>query len=1123
MTKSMFLKRLWILTITFFVCAAPLLAQFRSSIEGTVSDASGAVLADVSVELTNTATGITQTVQTSTAGVFRFPTLPPGTYTLKASKQGFQSLSQENVSLLAQESRTVPFVLKVGSVQETVTVTSEAAAIQLAESKIGADISAKEITELPLSGRNVFNMVSFTPGVTGVGQASGGAFDNSVFSLVNGGNTNANGQRGDANAFYLDNTFATSNPDPGVYNLTPNPDSIEEFHVSVNDYSAEYGHSGGLVIQAVTKSGSNKLHGSLFEYHTDNKLTSRNEFQNTKDPLTGRYFPVSRRNEFGGAVGGPIQKDKMFFFFSWDQLISAQATTIQQTVEDPDFVNFMKTNFPNNLSTHLMTTYPASIQGVVPGSVLTVNDLYKDPTTGQPLCATLGPPVAGMPCNLNLVETTTDSFAPKNNGLQWNVRIDRYFRDSKDRVNGNYFRKTPNTITANVRPAFANPNAFAGITNYANLDWTHTFSNTMVNDAAFGITRISGLGTCNQCQVPPIGIDAIAAGFGNGFAPAEFIQNDFHWRDVLSFTHGKHNFKAGLEIFRDQENDLFNGPQLRPSYQFSNNSPTGKINSIFDFANDQPTSETNINFDLRTGGPAFQDVGYRSTTFGYFLQDDYKVKSNLSINAGIRWDFSSNPNEITGRMTNIILGSGTNLFNQVQGASVQIVPDLLKTHRIGYFAPRLGFAWDPTKQGKLSIRGGMGVFYNRWPNKVWSDPTRGNPPFEAGTGAFLGTAGPQPAYGLCQTADQPFNCVIPTGLPIGLNARGGALDNSSSIGGTIPDLKYSYNIGRFLGAQYAITPNWVVEGNYTGSHDVHLYVNTDRNRCFGCFDPVTGSRIGLQPNPFFVSVNLTDNSGWSYHNGGTFSLLHRFSKGSTFQVAYTFGSTTSNVDAPTPGHDSSFATVYNPYDPNFQKGPAAFDIKQALTMHGVWELPRLSNMNAFTRGFLGGWQLTGSASFQGGYPYTVQDCNHSPDGGVTCVLPNVTASAKGKTCDRSQFLTGCLDAAAFSLPCAVNANNRLDCTSGVWEGDTGRNSFRGPGYANVDFSTMKYFQIPWFTHEGARLQIRGEFFNLFNRVNLNTVNNDLALVAGTSTNPNFTKAQGVYNPRTIQIGARIEF
>ncbi len=732
------------------------MAQFRSSIEGTVSDASGAVLADVSVELTNTATGISQIVQTSSSGVFRFPTLPPGTYTIKAAKPGFQTLTQENVSLLAQETRTVPMVMKVGQVQETVTVTSEAAAIQLAESKIGADISAKEITALPLSGRNVFNMVSLTPGVTGVGQASGGAFDNSVFSLVNGGNTNANGQRGDANAFYLDNTFATSNPDPGVYNLSPNPDSIEEFHVSVNDYSAEYGHSGGLVIQAVTKSGSNRLHGSLFEYHNDNILTARNEFQNTKDPLTGRYFPVSRRNEFGGSIGGPIQKDKMFFFFSWDQLISAQATTIQQTVESPDFVNFMKTNFPNNLSTHLLTTYPASIQAVVPGSVLTVNDLYKDPTTGAPLCGTLGPPVAGMPCDLNLVETTTDSFAPKNNGLQWNVRIDRYFRNSRDRVNGNYFRKTPDTVSANVRPAFANLNAFAGITNYANLDWTHTFSNTMVNDAAFGITRISGLGTCNQCQVPPIGIDAIQAGFGNGFAPAEFIQNDFHWRDVLSFTHGKHNFKAGLEIFRDQENDLFNGPQLRPSYQFSNNSPTGKINSIFDFANDQPTSENNINFDLRTGGPAFQDVGYRSTTYGYFLQDDIKVKSNLSINAGIRWDFSSNPNEITGRMTNIILPTGSNLFTQVQGASVQIVPDLLKTHRIGYFAPRLGFAWDPTKQGKLSIRGGMGVFYNRWPNKVWSDPTRGP----------IHPSRPAPALFWVRQAHSLFtDCAKPTSVP----------------------------------------------------------------------------------------------------------------------------------------------------------------------------------------------------------------------------------------------------------------------------------------------------------------------------------------------------------------------
>jgi hypothetical protein len=1106
----------------FLLASNPLWAQFRSSVEGTVADSSGALVAGAQVTLTNQETGVAETSASNDAGVYRFPSLGPGQYTVTATKPGFETFKQENITLAAEETRTVPLVLKVGQTQETVTVTTEAAAVQLSESKIATDITSKEITELPLTGRNIFDLVSMTPGVTGIGQASTGAFDNNVFSLVNGGQTNANGQRGDANAFYLDNTYATSNPDPGSYNLTPNPDSIAELHVSVNDYSAEYGHSAGLMIQAVTKSGTNQFHGSLFEYHTDNDLEA------------GQYgvargtVPASRRNEFGGSIGGPIQKDKMFAFFSWDQLKSNAAGVLNGVVETPDFVKFMTTNFPNNLSTQLMTKYPATI--VNPSAIQTVQDL-------DPNCATAAP-VAGIPCNLDVEENVSQSVAPANNGLQWTLRVDRYLRDSKDRINGSFFRKTPNVISPNLRPAFDTLNAFAGITNYGNLDWTHTFSPNMLNDAAFGVTRISGLGVCNQCQVPPINIGNLT-GFGTGFAPAEFLQNDFHWRDVLSYNHGKHAWKAGLEIFRDQENDLFSGPQLRPSYNFINNSPTGAVNALFDFANDAPAQEQNINFNLITGGPAAQNVGYRTSTFGFFVQDDYKIKSNFSINAGLRWDFTSNPYEVNNRMTNIILGSGSNLEQQIAGASVAVVPHLYKDNRIGYFAPRLGFAWDPTKQGKLSIRGGMGVFFNRAPNKVWSDAVRGNPPFEGGPiTATLGAPGPQPAYGLCQLAVNPFNCDIPTGLPIGLNPGGGALPGAgiSSAGGTLPNLKTSYNIARFVGVQYGITPSWIAEADYSGSHDVHLYVNTDMNRCFGCFNPITGSQIGFTPNANFLALNLTTNSGWSYYNGGTFSILHRFSHSFTVQAAYTLGHTQSDVDSVITGHNSSYGTVYNPYNPSAQAGPAAFDIQHGFTLHGVWELPKLSGMNPVVRSVLGGWQFSGAANLEGGYPYTVQDCNHSPDGvggvdgdadmgGPDCVLPNVTAAMAGKGCGNAGFKAGCLTAAAFSDPCPLNASGQLNCTSGQWEGNSGRNAFRGPGFADVDFSSAKYFRIPWFTKEGARLQIRGEFFNLLNRVNLNpsTMSTNLAIVGTTSTNPNFTKALGAYNPRTVQVGARIEF
>jgi Carboxypeptidase regulatory-like domain/TonB dependent receptor len=1098
----------------------PLFGQFRSSIEGTVSDTSGAVVPDTKVVLTNTDNGVTQTAQSNNTGYFRFPSLGPGNYKLTASKQGFQTLNQENISLLAQEIRTVPMVMKVGQIQESVTVTTESTPVQLSEAKIASDISARELHELPLAGRNVLNVLSETPGVTGVGTAQQTAGGTDIFSLVNNPFNNANGQRGDGNSFYVDNTLATSNPDPGSYNLTPNPDSVQELHVAVNDYSAESGRSGSLVIQAVTKSGTNQFHGSLFEYHQDNKLTARNHFQSTPDS-SGRFFPAFRRNEFGGSVGGPIQKDKMFFFFSWDQKRSSSPTTITSTVEHPDFVNFMKTNFPNNTSTTLMNNFPAvTVHGFEPGSVQTAQDL-------DPNCSIAGPPVAGMPCNLNILGTTVNTFSLPNNGLQWNVRIDRYFRDSKDRVYGNFYRKTPDTISPNVRPAFNNKNSFAGTTNYINLDWTHTFSPNMVNDAAVGFTRISGLGSCSHCEVP--GIFSHLADFGTGFAPAEFIQNDFHWRDVLSFTHGRHALKVGFDIFRDQENDLFNGPTERPSFVFVDNNSVTHLDSVFDFANDRPTQEPGISFDLRTGALANQSIGYRSSNFGFFMQDDWKAKSNLSINYGLRWDFNSNPNEINGQMSQVILGQGSNLLQQISNASVQIVPSLLRTHRIGYLAPRLSFAWDPTREGKLSIRGGIGVFFTRAPNIVWSDAIRGNPPFIGNVTADIQQAGPQPGpFQVCGSASPPFNCSIPSDFSsvIGLNARGGASASLSAVGGTDPGLRQAYSINRFFGAQYALTPNWIFEADYTGSQSVHLYAMTDRNRCLGCID---SSGAAVRPNPFFANITFTNNDAWSHANGATFSVLHRFSQAFSFQAAFNIIRVTSVLDSTDVGRASSQARVFDPYNLNLQRGPSSFEVPQSFTVHGLWELPRLSRMNPVLRGIFGGWQWSGALSLQAGYPYTVFDCTHSPDGAGGCVLPNVAASERGKNCGVRGFLNGCLDPTAFTLPCPLNANGVLNCGSGPWEGNVGRNSFRGPGFANVDFSTMKYFQIPWFSKEGARLQIRGEFFNLFNRTNLqmqDATDTDLALdsVSGTtSLNSNFGKATGIYNPRTIQVGVRLEF
>src|SRR5438128_1657341 len=446
MKKFSYLGKFGLFALFLSLCSFQASAQFKSAIEGTVTDSSGGVVVDAQVTLTNVDTSVSRTVPTNADGIFRFPSLGPGHYKVTVTKQGFATVEQENITLAAEEIRTVPLTLKPGAATETVIITAESNPIQLSEAKITGDISAQETSQLPLPGGNVGVIPSQIPGVTGTALASGNNTDNDIFGLVNAPKVNGGGQRGEGNAFYVDNTLANSNPDPGVFNITPNPDSIQEIHVTVNDYSAETGRSSGLTIQSISKSGTNEFHGSLFEYHQDNRLWAHNALSG------GQAVPVFHRNEFGGSLGGAILKNKLFGFFSWDQKKSGQPMVFQDTIETPDLVNYVKTNFPNNLSTQLLTSFPATSHGFIPGTVQTVQDV-------DPNCASQ-PPIAGIPCNLPLFGTTTESFSGYDNGTQWNSRVD--FNLSKDRFYGNFYRKVHHTQGISTRPPFAPTESFAG-------------------------------------------------------------------------------------------------------------------------------------------------------------------------------------------------------------------------------------------------------------------------------------------------------------------------------------------------------------------------------------------------------------------------------------------------------------------------------------------------------------------------------------------------------------------------------------------------------------------------------------------------------------------------------------
>ncbi len=1090
---------LWTLILPLFICSQLAFGQYSSNLQGQVTDPSGAVVPGATVQLTSVATQVSQSLTTDPGGNYRFNSLAPGDYQATVSASGFDT---EVVKLTLQTGQTVnlPVTLTLAGTRQTVEVSSRAALLDTADSRLEATIGSQELHTLPLQGRNFLGLASVTPGVTGLGVIVGsspGSCSSGLASTIPDNfatelpvEASANGKTLLSNMFLLDGLDVTSNIDGGNLNLTPNPDSIQEVTTETNDFSVEYGRNSSIVIKMTTKSGADQYHGSLSDFFSDQHLWARSEF-------TGPAYASFLSNNFSGSIGGPVIPGRhTYFFFSMEPLRSTFSTGNQAyTFEDPQFVNWAQQNFPNSLGTKLLTSYPikTSASGVV---AETGQDIF--PGT----CGTAA--IANLPCNLAMIDSGTFEASPYRNGLEWNTRIDTYF--AKDRLYGNFYRMTHDDQSPSIRTGFDSTNRYTSTS--LQLNETHTFSSRTLNEAMFGLARVEGF-CCRTTHhtVPSVSVVGMGAGFGVGFADGDFIQHNYRWRDVLTMVRGTHTFKFGYDGWHGDDVALFATAFSIPNFQFNN---------LLELVQDNPYLETNLAYDPLTGQAAKGNYLYAKTSHGAFVQDIWKTKPNLTLTLGIRWDNYGNPYPESGTvLANFFFGSGSTQAEQVTNGVMKQIRHVYSSSINGY-SPRIGVAWDPTGKGTWAVRGGFGVYHDWMTLGADENNLKGNPPgFIFPT--FLRGTTTLPIFALGASNTYPFGFPYPTLPPTTLDAHGGLVGDQLAVGAINLNLGAPRTYNYSVSVEHRLPGQLIASAGYSGSHSYDQLTGcgvrqgcegTDINRFAG--DLIIHNNVLTRLNPSFGSIQYTTNGVNTAYNALILSLEKRYSSRGVFTASYTRSSSWWNGG-------------FYPDQTNISQywQPSLFNAPNRLSFSGTYSLGA-PNIASRPLAYLArGWEFSSTTILQGGYPFTVYtgapfqptfDANGNVNGlepgsgdfngdGYNYDFPNAPSFGyKIANRSRQAYLNGLFPVSAFPVPALGT------------EGNLKPGRFTGPGFAGVDFGLIKNNPIT----ERVGLQLRFEFFNILNHPNLNGVDGNLA-------DATFAQSTSVFNPRWLQIGVKLSF
>jgi hypothetical protein len=1048
-------------------------AQFSGAIQGTVVDPTQATVPDAVVTARNVETGITRVAKTSSEGFYRISNLGPGTYNLKVEKPGFSVSALDGLVVDITKTVKADFNMAMGAVVDEVQVKAAAPLIETEQGRVSGQVDRVQLSELPLNGRNAFNLIALQPGMMGRGQSvslgsQGGGNDS--FAGETGVQVYANGQNYTANTFTIDDTSVNSVAYGGAVNTVPNAESIEEVRVVSNNFSAEEGRNPGARIQVITRQGTNVFHGTLSYYNQNSTLTARNVLATT--------VPNGRKNQYGYAVGGPVFKNRTFFFTTFEGLRQSGAPAQVYTVETAQFRDFVVSKFPNSIAANLLTHFQPAVY----------------PTTGL---RDLGSPVVGGgPLSAGPADGIFDvgnvSFAPNffRKAAQFSIRLDHELRPGKDKLYGSFYRTGLTSQAGGIRPDFDRP--LDEWTYFGNIAEIHIFSSNKINEFRGGVSQLNGNPKDpSHLEVPKINITGLSVGYPISSdstitnVPGGWWQTNYNYRDVFTWVHSTHTLKFGAELRKD----------VGANGWSSNYIPTYGFNSILDFAIDAPLSETR-QVDARTGAPAVSFNHSHNIETGFFVQDDWKVTRHLTLNIGLREENYGHPIN-TQQPRTFLLGAGNNIFEQVANGKVQFVSELTSNKNWDW-GPRFGIAWDPTGSGRTAVRGGYGMSYDRStggsmnyisPSTVTLGQQVGNSfVYSLGSSACKGD-GRQGGVGSCPAfLGYPVDAAAATGL----NPAGGINGARVSASGTDPGYKSPYVHNWFVGVQREFLRGTMIDLNYIGSAGHNLSSGQNYNRYVGDLLQHNGVFTGL--NPYFGSITIAQTGANSIFNGGTVSLRRAFNRGLNMQVSYTFGRAISDTNTPMDATNR-----------HLERGLASFDSAQKLVIAGVWAMPFFKGKTWSYR-VLGGWELAGSTILQSGSPLTVGcsgsypkcDWNADGAGGDRPNAPTTPLQRSGWT--RQQLLTGILPAAAFPIP-ALGTNGNL-----------GISTYRGPGFAETDLSLSKKFVVT--ERLSAKLQM--DAYNAFNRVNLNNP----SLTLNTTT---FGVSTSALTPRVYQAGLKIQF